>query len=252
MPRSTSDSFRDNDLVCATVSTPYGIPFFGWTGDEYRKLTMEELRPQYEAWERHLAALREQAFAHEVEEERVEEELFKDEIEGVVQDPNYLTVENCVPEIAYDTKPLTITEVDMSSSDWKGPSKFIVMVQDVEADSAVIHEKLDIGEAFVTEAVVSGDVALDVNDATSMPCYNNSSSVIGAHFLKRVFGNRNAAARTDDVRAAEELEEEREVEKWLFVGVQGDGAEVVAPKQRRSRKVKRTRRSLASVGNMMQ
>ncbi len=38
-------------MTCAIFSTPFGIPFFGWTGDGYRKLTMEELRPQYETWE---------------------------------------------------------------------------------------------------------------------------------------------------------------------------------------------------------
>ena len=62
-----------------------------------------------------------------------------------------------VPEITYDTKPLTIREVDTSSLSWKGPSKFIVIVQDVEADSAYIQDKLDIGEAFVTVEVVSED-----------------------------------------------------------------------------------------------
>ena len=55
MPKSICDSFRDNEYACATFATPFGIPFFGWADNEYRKLSMEELRPQYEAWERHQA-----------------------------------------------------------------------------------------------------------------------------------------------------------------------------------------------------
>ena len=52
MSRSTSDSFRDNEVATSTFATPFGTPFFGWTEDgEWRKLTMDELRSEYEAWE---------------------------------------------------------------------------------------------------------------------------------------------------------------------------------------------------------
>ena len=52
MPRSTSDSFRDNEIATSTFATPFGTPFFGWTEDgEWKKFTMDELRSQYEAWE---------------------------------------------------------------------------------------------------------------------------------------------------------------------------------------------------------
>ncbi len=140
MLSSTCDSFRDNELTCAIFSTPYGIPFFGWTGDGYRKLTMEELRSQYENWEGHQAgaypltyacsltdatlavALKKQAqtLAHEADEARVEEELFKEnEDEG--QSLNHLTVEDygtfarLLPE-QRNLTPITILQFPRSST----------------------------------------------------------------------------------------------------------------------------------------
>ncbi|TFK89117.1 hypothetical protein K466DRAFT_598055 [Polyporus arcularius HHB13444] len=248
-------------MTCALFSTPFGIPFFGWTGDGYRKLTMEELRPQYETWESQQAALRKhaQTLVREADEARIEEELFKeDEDEGDVQCLEYLTVEDSVPEIICDTAPLTVADVDTSSFSKKEPSKFIVIVQDVEAVSDFIHDKLDICEAVVvTEEEVSEDVVLKVNGATNTHPQYSLISFIGAHFLKRIFGNR-CSAGTHDVVAAEELEDEREVEEWLFVKVEEDDDEVVAPqckgkpKQRRRSRVNNVkRRSLASIGNNM-
>ena len=53
MSRSTTESLRDNKLATSTFSTPFGLPFFGWSEDgQYRKFSMAELRSQYDAWER--------------------------------------------------------------------------------------------------------------------------------------------------------------------------------------------------------
>ncbi len=69
---------------------------------------------------------------------------------------------------------------------------------------------------------------LKVNGATSTHPRHSSTSFIGADFLKRIFGNRSSATGTHDVVAAEELEDEREVEEWLFVSVEENDDEVVA------------------------
>ena len=58
MPASFSESYRNNQTATSTFMTPFGIPFFGWSDGEYVKLTMEELRPMYDAWEKHIAALK--------------------------------------------------------------------------------------------------------------------------------------------------------------------------------------------------
>ncbi len=70
-------------------------------------------------------------------------------------------------------------------------------------------------------------LVLKVNGATNTHPQYSLTSFIGAHFLKRIFGNRSSAG-THDVVAAEELEDEREVEEWLFVKVEEDDDEVVA------------------------
>ena len=55
MPASVSDSYRNNEIATPTFMTPFGVPFFSWSEDgEYVKRSMEELRPMYEAWEKHI------------------------------------------------------------------------------------------------------------------------------------------------------------------------------------------------------
>lgn len=121
---------------------------------------------------------------------------------------------------------------------------------------------------------------VNVDDTTYMPSLTPSTSFIGADLLKRIFSTSNALGAVHDVIAVEDLEEEREVEEWLFVGIEDDkiDEEVVAVsvhailwrvsvgltddgqisqckserKQRRpriDRRVTRARRSLATIGN---
>ena len=71
---------------------------------------------------------------------------------------------------------------------------------------------------------------VNVDDTTYMPSLTPSTSFIGADLLKRIFSSSNALGAVHDVIAVEDLEEEREVEEWLFVGIEDDkiDEEVVA------------------------
>ncbi|KAI0706654.1 hypothetical protein C8Q76DRAFT_801051 [Earliella scabrosa] len=236
MPRSTSDSFRDNEVATSTFATPFGTPFFGRTEDgEWRKFSMDELRSQYEAWESKRFASRRQSWADEVEEELFVEEMIEAEedeeemapvviekkpaatIEALragmmntisILEENVVHIELAVELAEYTEAVAVVGTMDTASIPEENFMDIDLAAEMAQADISFYDETVScdtVAAPRLFKVFVDDEAISPCDDISTQP--PSTPNIIGADLLRRFATQPDANSMSQDERDALEVEQ---------------------------------------------